>query len=109
MASSLFLPGNPGGPGRPKGSRNRLTEAFLDTLHADFQEHGAAAIEAARIESPMGYIRVVAGLMPQKVEVAHGAAEMSDAELLAVVRNGVQDPNLADGEAAGFQTARKTH
>ncbi len=111
MASSLFRLGNPGGPGRPRGSRNRLTEAFLDTLHADFQEHGAAAIEAARIESPLGYIRIVAGLMPQKVEVAHGAAEMSDAELLAVVRSGVEDPDMADGEVApvGFLTAKKPH
>lgn len=111
MASSMFQPGNPGGPGRPKGSRNRLTEAFLDRLHADFQEHGAAAIEAARIESPLGYIRIVAGLLPQKVEVAHGAADMSDAELLAVIHGRVEEPDPTAGEVApsGFLTAKKPH
>lgn len=101
MPSSTFQPGNPGGPGRPKGSRNKLTESFLDALHSDFQAHGAEAIEAARIESPLGYIRVVAGLMPAKVEVAHGGAEMSDAELLAIVRSAAEDPDPADGQVSG--------
>ncbi len=94
MPPSTFQPGNPGGPGRPKGSRNKLTESFLDALHSDFQAHGAAAIEAARVENPLGYIRVVAGLMPAKVEVAHGGVEMSDADLLAIVRSAAEDSGI---------------
>ena len=71
-----FQPRNPGGPGRPKGSRNKLAEAFLEALHADFQAHGAAAIEAARTESPLGYVRVVASLLPQKLEVNRVAGDL---------------------------------
>jgi hypothetical protein len=88
MGNSLFRPGNPGGPGRPKGSRNKLAESFLDALHADFQTHGVAGIAAAREESPLGYVRMVASLLPQKVELSQTVAQMTDQELLAVVRSG---------------------
>src|SRR3954468_12884232 len=81
-----FQRGGPGGPGRPKGSRNRLSEAFLDTLYADFQANGAAAIEAARGEDPLGYLRLLASLLPQKLEVSRAAADATDGELLAVIR-----------------------
>lgn len=69
MSSSKFKLGNPGGPGRPRGSRNKLSEAFIEAVCADFQKHGIAAIEAARAESPLGYVRMIAGLMPLKQEV----------------------------------------
>ena len=79
-----FQPGNPGGPGRPKGSRNKLSEAFLDALHQDFQAHGVNAIAQARAESPLGYVRMVAALLPQKVEVQQGdLSSLTDAELNA--------------------------
>lgn len=64
MPKPLCQPGNPGGPGRPKGSRNALSEAFLSALHDDFKTHDAAAIEAARAEGSLGYVRMVAGLLP---------------------------------------------
>jgi len=53
----------------------------------------------------------VAGLLPQKVEVAHGAAEMSDAELLAVIQAEIEEPAPAAGKVApaGFLTAKKPH
>jgi hypothetical protein len=81
-----FLPGNPGGPGRPKGSRNRLAESFIDALHKDFLMHGAEAIEAARAESPLGYVRMVASLLPAKVEIGPGGGSVSDDDLLAIIR-----------------------
>ena len=33
-----YLKGMPGGPGRPMGSRNRLTEDFLRDLQADWEQ-----------------------------------------------------------------------
>lgn len=84
-----FLPGSPGGPGRPKGSRNRLAESFLDALYQDFQAHGVEAVEAARAESPLGYLKIVAGLLPQKLEVGPGGGSVSDADLLAIIRGAV--------------------
>ena len=39
-----FQPGNPGGPGRPLGSKNKLSESFLQALAEDFEKHGKDAI-----------------------------------------------------------------
>ncbi len=43
-----FLPGNNGGTGRPKGSRNKLGEAFIDDLYQDWQANGAETIACVR-------------------------------------------------------------
>jgi hypothetical protein len=64
-----FVPGNPGGPGRPKGSRNRLAESFFKALADDFEQHGIEAIRAARANNPGEYARIVAGLQKQLAEV----------------------------------------
>ncbi len=61
-----FAVGNPGGPGRAKGSKHRLAEDFLRTLVDDFREHGAEAIAAAREADPMGYMRTCAALVPKE-------------------------------------------
>src|SRR6266567_9409942 len=58
--------GDPGGPGRPIGSRARLSKAFLDKLAADFEEHGEGVIKIARVEKPIEYLRVVAQCLPQE-------------------------------------------
>lgn len=99
----LFKPGNPGGPGRPKGSRNKLAESFLDALHADFLQHGVEAIAAARTESPLGYVKVIASLLPQKLQVENGSGGVSDDELLAIIRQaGDETASNDQDEAGGF-------
>lgn len=65
-----FKPGQSGNPsGRVKGSRNKLGEDFLKTLHEDFKSHGKEAIEKCRTEEPLGYVRVCASLLPAEVKV----------------------------------------
>ena len=64
-----FLPGNSGGPGKPKGSRNKLGEDFIQALHADFQEGGVAAIQEVRRDRPHEYLKVVASLLPKELKV----------------------------------------
>ena len=100
MAIALFKPGNPGGPGRRKGSRNKLAESFLDALHRDFQAHGVEAIEAARAESPLGYVKLIAGLSPQKFEVEASRIAVSDDDLLAIIRqaHAADEPDALAGE-----------
>lgn len=76
--ATRFKPGN---PGRPKGSRNKLSEDFFKALAADFETHGAAAIVKMRDEKPNEYAKMVAGLMTKEVEanVSMGLGEALDA------------------------------
>ena len=64
-ALGRFVRGNSGGPGRPKGSRNRLGEEFLSDLYADWMEHGASVIAEVRERNPADrcarHVRAVVG------------------------------------------------
>lgn len=62
-----FVSGNIGGPGRPKGSRNILSDHFFKVLAKDFQENGEAAIEAMRSEKPNEYARMIASLQSKEM------------------------------------------
>ena len=74
-----FLQGFTGNPaGRPRGSRNKLGEAFLETLAADFDAHGAEAIAECRLTNPTAYIRIVASLLPEKLETTAPVVEQPD-------------------------------
>lgn len=43
--------------GRPKGSRNKLSESFLQALADDFEQHGRGVVEAVRAERPHEFLR----------------------------------------------------
>jgi hypothetical protein len=75
--------GNPSG--RTSGRRNKLTDKFITDLDRDWRKNGADAIAAARIADPLGYVAVVARLLPKdtQVSVTHGLSE----GFLAAIRN----------------------
>ncbi|MCB8878269.1 DUF5681 domain-containing protein [Acidisoma silvae] len=90
-----FRPGQSGNPrGRPKGSRHKLSEAFVAAVLADFNQHGAAVIEQVRSEDPVAYLRLIASLVPKEfdlggeVSLRIRAADLSDDELAAIVAAG---------------------
>jgi hypothetical protein len=57
--------------------RNKLTQAFIAALEADWQEHGDAIIEKLREDSPTQYALIVAKLCPVQAQV-----EISEVDLL---------------------------
>jgi hypothetical protein len=76
-----FQPGNPGSPGRPRGAKNKLQSDFLAALAADFAEHGEGVIRIARIEEPVQYLKIVAGLMPKELLMGTAVSDLADDEL----------------------------
>jgi hypothetical protein len=62
-------------------SRGRLQRKFLDALADDFEMHGKRAIERARIQDPMGYVKAVVALMPKQFEQTTPLQDLSDSEL----------------------------
>lgn len=80
-----FLPDNNGGPGRPKGSRNKLGEAFIQDVYAKWQESGSDAITKMIEQDPGAFVRVVAGILPKELVVKDELSEVSDEELAALV------------------------
>lgn len=81
-----WKPGQSGNPaGRPKGSRSKLENIFLDDLLAHWQEHGKQAIQAAALKDPVGYVKVVASLMPKKVDPDSGLGDISRDELRTAI------------------------
>jgi hypothetical protein len=82
-----FLTGNIGG-GRPRGSRNRLSDMFLENVAKDFSIHGGAVLAQVRQADPTGYLRMIATLIPKELitqrekEAGCDYADFSDEELL---------------------------
>jgi hypothetical protein len=97
-----FTAGTSGNPdGRPKGSRNKLTETFLDIVAKDFAENGAEAIERVRREDPVMYLRIVGSLIPRDLiakreqEPDFDYSQLTDDEIIELIeaerrRSGVQ-------------------
>lgn len=95
--------GNAGG--KPKNARNRVTVKFLEVLAEDFEKHGVSAIVAARKEDPVGYIRVVAGLLPKEFVIERPLEQLSDDELATLIDTLRQaiGPALGAGNGSGAE------
>ena len=72
MTDTRFKVGHPGGPGRPKGSRHKLTEDFLADLAADWELAGMDALVACRTKHVEVYCRIVASLIPKELKLELG-------------------------------------
>ena len=103
-----FQPGQSGNPkGRAPGSRNKLGEAFIEALYADFREHGAATIAKVREEKPDQYLKVVASLMPKDLNInVNPFDDWTDDELAAAIRS-LDEQIVAAREAEQRETPER--
>jgi hypothetical protein len=97
-----FVTGNNGGPGRPRGSRNLLSEEFLTAVYQDWTKNGKAVLAKVRSNNPTGYLRVVASLVPRDIHVQSTTSDfdkLTDAQLLELLKNELHSLKLSgDGE-----------
>lgn len=66
-------------------ARAELTSNFLSALAYDFTNHGKRAIERARIHDPLGYVKVIAQLLPKQVEQSFPLQGLSDTEIATAI------------------------
>jgi hypothetical protein len=74
-------------PGRPRGSRNALSEAVVCAFLRDFREHGQRAIAKVRRTQPAAYCKLAVLLVPreQKVEHVNALTGLSDEQLETMI------------------------
>ena len=74
------ISGNPNG--RPKGSRNRLTDQVLKSIADDFAQHGAEVLERVRREEPATYLKMIVSLLPRELVLQYENFRPSEAGTL---------------------------
>lgn len=102
-----FKPGNRANPnGRPPGARDSLTTLFLRDLKKSWEQFGVSALVAAAWTDPLGYVRVVASLVPKEIEVTvtqRTADQVDDDRLAAIATSGSDYPAEAQEGAEILQ------
>lgn len=83
----LFKAGNVANPhGRPKGSKNKLSESCIAELYEHWQVHGKEAIQTVFEKRPHEYLKAVISLVPKEFHITEQLLEeVSDDELVGLV------------------------
>lgn len=65
----------------PRGDRSKLAKRYFSDLYQAWEEQGPSVLARAAFHDPMGFSRMVAGLMPQKLEIVHPTDGLTDERL----------------------------
>jgi hypothetical protein len=69
-SSTSFKKGQVGNPkGRPKGSKNKLGEDFLQDFTTVWNEGGIEALRLMLQERPVDFVKLAASLMPKMIDI----------------------------------------
>lgn len=121
--ATAIKPGEVRNPkGRPKGTRNKFGEQFMQDFLADWEEHGKDALVRVRSTDPSTYLRVAASLLPKELNIKEGKASLDrmmenldDAELdklitgLITLGNNAGAGKKATAEAALGKISDRVH
>lgn len=80
-----------GNPGRPRGAKNKLTEAFWKDFAEAWEASGASALKAVAADDPSTFVRVAASVMPKEAELTVrriAASQIGDDELANIALGG---------------------
>jgi len=94
-----------------EGGRNKFGAHFISDFYADWVQHGAAAIEKLRLESPKDYVKVAASLLPRELHVkaasiVDGWTEDEVKAALDHIRSQIAGAGLAAAAAETASTAK---
>ena len=74
-SNTSWAQGQSGNPaGRPKGSKDAITKAFLEDVTENWESNGPATLEAAREKNPAEFCRMIASLLPKDLNVRNDDA-----------------------------------
>jgi hypothetical protein len=96
--------------GRLKGSRNKISEAFLKDLAAEWEVSGPAALKCMAKEDPSGFVKVTAALLPKEFTIDDNRLkDVSDEELEILINELRGKLRSAIIEHPGSREGSETH
>lgn len=86
LSSGSFKSGESGNVGgKPRETRNKLSNAFVQALLTSFNEKGVAVIERVIKEEPATYLKVIASVLPKEIDITKSISDISDEQLADVI------------------------